>query len=91
MPSSYCGNFYLIMIKMKSLQPPEYVDAWKNIYQATQEKNICLQRNPANGFPMGNEDCLYLNVYTPKVIGSCQKSLLYYLFNIFYFNTGRSD
>ncbi|CAD6241228.1 GSCOCT00009238001.2-RA-CDS, partial [Cotesia congregata] len=50
----------------RRFQPPEYADTWKNIYQATQEKNICLQRNPVDGFPMGNEDCLYLNVYTPK-------------------------
>ncbi|XP_057331654.1 juvenile hormone esterase-like isoform X1 [Microplitis mediator] len=54
-------------IGYRRFKPPEEADAWTGIYQATKEKEKCPQRNPIDGFPMGKEDCLYLNVYSPKV------------------------
>lgn len=32
------------------------------MYDATKESNICVQQGSKDGY----EDCLYLNVYTPK-------------------------
>ncbi|XP_023015276.2 carboxylesterase 1D [Leptinotarsa decemlineata] len=39
---------------------PEPFDSWLGIFSATSEGNICIQENT------GSEDCLYINVYTPK-------------------------
>ncbi|KAG2462706.1 para-nitrobenzyl esterase [Polypterus senegalus] len=40
---------------------------WKGIYSATQFRNSCAQVQPLKkeGTFMGDEDCLYLNVWTP--------------------------
>ncbi|CAG9769134.1 unnamed protein product [Ceutorhynchus assimilis] len=45
-------------------QPPSPVKAWKGIYDATYEKYICYQI--AENSDLENEDCLYINVFTPK-------------------------
>ncbi|XP_058461354.1 juvenile hormone esterase-like [Malaya genurostris] len=45
-------------------------DPWEKgtIYNATEEKSMCLQKNDLipNALVAGSEDCLYLNVYRPK-------------------------
>ena len=52
-------------------QPPVAVEAWSGELDATQESTKCPQltwmnaRNFQEGPMQGNEDCLYLNVYTP--------------------------
>jgi len=46
------------------LKAPEPVEPWKGILDASSESNkICVQNN----FTDCHEDCLYLNVFTPKV------------------------
>lgn len=35
---------------------------WNGTWDATKESNICVQQ----GYAEGHEDCLYLNVYSPK-------------------------
>lgn len=51
------------------LQPPLPKTPWTDIKDATKPHNICPQMdlitNPT--LIQGNEDCLYLNVYTPIV------------------------
>lgn len=46
-------------------------DPWDNVLDATIEKNMCIQKNlfmyDLSNILTGDEDCLYLNVYTPKV------------------------
>lgn len=39
---------------------------WNGTYKAQNVSNYCWQRNSTN-HTFGNEDCLYLDVYTPKV------------------------
>eukprot|EP01084_Bolivina_argentea_P174645 302517_1 len=39
---------------------------WNNVYDGTKFGNVCMQNNPPNGQPM-SEDCLFLNIWTPKV------------------------
>lgn len=52
-----------------NFQPPVPVDPWDGIKDATTIHNDCPQRNIYTRSPdiTGDEDCLYLNVYTPKV------------------------
>ncbi|XP_050443567.1 uncharacterized protein LOC126847405 [Adelges cooleyi] len=45
---------------------PEEAEPWNDTLDATVEANACIQKK----LPNSQEDCLYLNVYTPKVEGS---------------------
>jgi para-nitrobenzyl esterase len=50
--------------------PPVAHASWKNVLQATKAGPICLQvttLGPFAGPANNNEDCLYLNVYTPSI------------------------
>nr|AII21985.1 odorant degrading enzyme CXE11 [Sesamia inferens] len=44
-------------------QPP---DSWDGIRDGTKDCNTCAQFDRAENVITGDEDCLYLNVYTPK-------------------------
>ncbi|CAB3260357.1 unnamed protein product [Arctia plantaginis] len=48
-------------------QPPQ---PWEGIRDATKTCNICAQFSDEMETVMGDEDCLYLNVYTPKLPSS---------------------
>ncbi|KAF2902140.1 hypothetical protein ILUMI_04048 [Ignelater luminosus] len=52
-------------------------DPWNGVLDATKPHAMCPQMNVyLNDFEInGNEDCLYLNVYTPKVTSSSETSL----------------
>jgi len=45
--------------------PPQAHSSWKGVLEATQFGNECPQFD-FTGKVIGNEDCLYLNVYTPR-------------------------
>ncbi|XP_060531015.1 carboxylic ester hydrolase-like [Cylas formicarius] len=47
---------------------PQPVDSWTNIYNATEEKYICHQVGTDSD--LENEDCLFINVFTPKDLTS---------------------
>ncbi|XP_057325393.1 juvenile hormone esterase-like isoform X2 [Microplitis mediator] len=48
-------------------KPAEEAEAWEDIFQATSEATPCPQMDDTNGKEViGDEDCLNLNVYTPK-------------------------
>ncbi|XP_060845477.1 uncharacterized protein LOC132925065 [Rhopalosiphum padi] len=53
------------------LQDPVEANSWKGILDATKEKPMCIQKNlfmyQSYNTLLGAEDCLYINVYTPKV------------------------
>ncbi|RVE54110.1 hypothetical protein evm_001233 [Chilo suppressalis] len=44
--------------------PPE---SWEGIRDATIDCNVCIQFDRGAGGVFGDEDCLYLNVFTPKL------------------------
>ncbi|KAJ8716249.1 hypothetical protein PYW08_013534 [Mythimna loreyi] len=44
-------------------QPP---DSWEGIRDGTKDCNVCAQFDKEENGIKGDEDCLYLNVYTPK-------------------------
>ncbi|XP_034941515.1 pyrethroid hydrolase Ces2a-like [Chelonus insularis] len=47
-------------------KPPEEADPWRKVFNATSEATPCPQRDIINKVYVGDEDCLNLNVYTPK-------------------------
>ncbi|PSN44753.1 hypothetical protein C0J52_10737 [Blattella germanica] len=47
--------------------PPEPAESWRGVRNATKEGPICPQLNFFNKTFQGDEDCLYLNVYTPQL------------------------
>jgi len=46
--------------------PPKAFGHWPGVLQATHFGRECPQFNDARGVQIGSENCLYLNVYTPK-------------------------
>ncbi|XP_060814384.1 carboxylic ester hydrolase [Bombus pascuorum] len=56
-------------VKELRFEPPKPAAAWDGIRSAKDDANICIQRNifTYDDQIVGEEDCLYLNVYTPKV------------------------
>lgn len=51
------------------LQPPKPASSWNGVRSAQEDAQICVQRNiyTHQDEIEGDEDCLYLNVYTPKL------------------------
>nr|XP_024219498.1 venom carboxylesterase-6-like isoform X1 [Halyomorpha halys] len=48
---------------------PQSADSWPGVFDARKPSPACLQNSGTNDF-VGQEDCLYLNVYTPKLNAS---------------------
>ena len=48
-------------------QAPLEVEPWSGEFDATDDGNTCPQYDISQGKPVGDEDCLNLNVYTPKL------------------------
>ncbi|XP_015112051.1 venom carboxylesterase-6 [Diachasma alloeum] len=49
-------------------EPPQPFGSWEGTLKATKPKSMCTQYVLGAGYPgkvVGNEDCLYLNIYTP--------------------------
>ncbi|CAK1588748.1 unnamed protein product [Parnassius mnemosyne] len=49
---------------------PIPIEAWEDTLDATQQSPVCVQRNPYTRQKeiVGQEDCLYLNIYTPVAV-----------------------
>uniref|UniRef100_A0A0K2USU3 Esterase FE4like [Apis mellifera] n=1 Tax=Lepeophtheirus salmonis TaxID=72036 RepID=A0A0K2USU3_LEPSM len=46
---------------------PTELEPWTETVEAVEDGHICPQYDIANSIPLGDEDCLFLNVYTPKI------------------------
>ncbi|PSN38456.1 hypothetical protein C0J52_15620 [Blattella germanica] len=49
---------------------PQPLDPWKGIYNATEDGESCPQHAMMTGKFSGQEDCLFLNIYTPQIYGT---------------------
>ncbi|KAI4466363.1 carboxylesterase [Holotrichia oblita] len=70
-------------------KPPKEIDKWKGVRNATEDAPICIQQDflfHKDPQIEGSEDCLYLNVYTPKGLCHSKKTgrLLPVIFFIHY-------
>ncbi|KAJ8666884.1 hypothetical protein QAD02_008546 [Eretmocerus hayati] len=55
-------------LKHLRFQPPVQKKSWEGIWDATKERSHCAQRDFIYESQFtGSEDCLYLNVYSPKL------------------------
>lgn len=56
----------------RNLQRPQAHLGWNGVWDGTEFRDVCPQLD-YRGRPVGNEDCLFLNVFTPgiKVRGLC--------------------
>jgi carboxylesterase type B len=56
------------MLKMAHIfQPPQEAPSWEGERKAQKEGSDCTQRHFMIPQYLGSEDCLFLNVYSPKV------------------------
>lgn len=54
-------------------QPPQGTNPWSKTLNARYNGPVCIQN--LLGVTIGQEDCLYLNVYTPKQVSVHRKWL----------------
>ncbi|KAE8572951.1 hypothetical protein A483_HHAL011677 [Halyomorpha halys] len=57
--------------------PPLPANNWSGLLDATKASPICYQWDYAKSVAKGQEDCLYLNVYTPKTKNSSLPVMIY--------------
>lgn len=50
------------------IQPPRPGKDWEGVKSATSFGSQCYQIDVITSLMLGSEDCLYLNVFTPRVI-----------------------
>ncbi|XP_069672214.1 carboxylic ester hydrolase-like [Periplaneta americana] len=48
-------------------QPPRPPKPWTGVLDATEEAPMCIQTSRMPGLVNGQEDCLYMNIYTPYI------------------------
>uniref|UniRef100_A0AAR5PTD0 Carboxylic ester hydrolase n=1 Tax=Dendroctonus ponderosae TaxID=77166 RepID=A0AAR5PTD0_DENPD len=58
-------------------QPPQPVEAWEDVFDATEKKGICFQ--VPGDFDLETEDCLFLNLYTPAVNASAGLPVMFFI------------
>jgi len=56
---------------------PVEVESYEEEFDATDDGNVCPQYDIGSGGPAGDEDCLNLNVYTPKIDGKKRAVMVY--------------
>ncbi|CAL8090392.1 unnamed protein product [Orchesella dallaii] len=60
--------------------PPEPAFPWEGVRDASYLRPLCLQvESFATGFILGQEDCLYLNIFVPKIGKTSQKTVMVYI------------
>nr|XP_003706284.1 PREDICTED: esterase FE4-like [Megachile rotundata] len=58
---------------------PEPADSWDGVYDATQHRSVCPFYCMIKKGLIGDEDCLYLNVYTPVLDKEAGKAVMVFL------------
>jgi len=60
-------------------QAPEEVEPWAEFLDATEDGNLCPQYDISTSEPIGDEDCLNLNVYSPSLGKKAGRAVMVYI------------
>ena len=63
---------------LRFAQPVEHA-CWSDVRATTSSGSECPQLDPATSQPVGNEDCLFLNVWTPKLDATATLPVLFWV------------
>merc|ERR1719150_3674772 len=77
-------------VKELRFQPPVPVESWEEVRDATEDGHLCPQLDISANKPMGDEDCLTLNVYTPKLDKKKRAVMVYFHGGAFIMGGGAS-
>ena len=59
---------------------PQSKNCWSGVYNAMEFGNMCVQRDVENTAKVvGNEDCLFLNIWTPTVDPNAQLDVMAFI------------
>lgn len=77
---------------MYLFQAPQPIEPWEGIRDATSEGNVSAQIDPlfAKQY-VGDENCLFLNVYTPSIDGAFLPVMVYIHGGAFKYGSGNTD
>jgi len=65
-------------VKELRFKPPVEVGHWPDTLDATEDGSLCPQFDISHNEPIGDEDCLSLNVYTPKMDTKKRAVMVYF-------------
>lgn len=73
--------------------PPVPISPWTEPRECFDFGNVCLQFNPMNKTELiGDEDCLFLNIYTPEMNPTSLKTVMVYIHGGgWFFGSGNDD
>ncbi|XP_012215980.1 esterase FE4-like [Linepithema humile] len=77
-------------IGLNKFQMPEPADSWEGTYDATYHRSTCPFFNVLEQDMLGEEDCLFLNVYTPVLDKEARRAVMVW-FHGGNFNGGSGD
>lgn len=62
--------------------PPEKPEKWNKTFDATKSSKYCVQPQAPNAWISNDmsEDCLYINVYTPKLSGNEKLPVMFWIY-----------
>merc|ERR1712013_445008 len=65
-------------VKELRFMPPQEVDPWTEMLDATEDGSLCPQYDISQSLPIGDENCLSLNVYSPKLDSKKRAVMVYF-------------
>lgn len=74
-----------------SFQAPQPPEPWDGVRDATSEGNVTAQLDQLKNEYVGDENCLFLNVYTPNLDGAFLPVMIYVHGGGFRFGSGNTD
>lgn len=66
-------------VKELRFKPPVPVRPWHDVRDCFNFGSPCMQKNVSNPTVEGNEDCLFLNVFTPAIETNRLRSVMFYI------------
>lgn len=66
-------------VKELRFRPPVPVQPWSQVRDCLNYGNHCMQKDDSQLYVIGNEDCLYLNVFTPAIKTKRLRSVMLYI------------